>query len=444
VPADGTLTGSPPPSTTERSRHACCLLALASGARAGLYYSGETFAELPSQWRGFLLDQRALRQTAVAPAKGAAANPLRAEYIEAVAKLQKTAGMRKLRADELADLGALYIRLGEIGKALEVLRPAEREHGNHFRIVANLGTAWQLHGDLTQATLCLQQAARLAPGKYQKAEEYHLKLVRLRRAEPRDAAGLDDLFGVRYLNDKGEYEPGKLSAAERKKVPTGAAAIVQQLALWLPADGRLLWQLAELANAHGDVKMAAAIMDGCVTEFGMSSADLRKHRRITRAAADAADGMTEHQGHLGGLKTRSRRPLANRFNLAELPAITDTGINAIPWALLADTQVSRDFKPTFPKYLKELDGKRVSLGGFMQPLNEDLEVASFMLIEYPVGCWYCETPEMTGIVLVELPKGKSANFTRSLIKVTGTLKLNSTDPESFLYTIEKAKVGEAD
>src|SRR5947209_5106394 len=31
------------------------LFALAPDARAGLYYSGETFAELPSQWRGFLL-----------------------------------------------------------------------------------------------------------------------------------------------------------------------------------------------------------------------------------------------------------------------------------------------------------------------------------------------------------------------------------------------------
>ena len=30
-------------------------------ARAGLYYSGEEIAPLPSQWRGFLLDQRILR-----------------------------------------------------------------------------------------------------------------------------------------------------------------------------------------------------------------------------------------------------------------------------------------------------------------------------------------------------------------------------------------------
>ena len=80
----------------------------------------------------------------------------------------------------------------------------------------------------------------------------------------------------------------------------------------------------------------------------------------------------------------------------------------------------------------------------MQPLGEDLESGSFMLIEYPVGCWYCEMPEITGIVFVELPAGKTHSLSRSLMKVTGTLTLNATDPENFLYTITKAKVTEAD
>ncbi|MBY0528289.1 MAG: DUF3299 domain-containing protein [Gemmataceae bacterium] len=421
------------------------VLLLTSGARAGLYYSGETIADLPSQWRGFLLDQRALRMIAAKPANGVSASPLRTEYEQAAAKLEKTAKDRKLTADELADLGALYVRLGEVSKALETLRAAEREHTNHFRIAANLGTAWQLQGDLAQAALALQQAVKLAPGKYQKAEEFQLKLVRLRQAQ-RDAQALDDLFGVKYVSAKGDYQPGKLAEEQRKKMPTGAAAIVQQLALWLPADGPLLWQLAEIANAHGDLKTAAAIMDGCVTEFGMSSAELRRHRQLTRAAADRADdiGMTEHEGHLGSMKTRSRRPLANRLNLADLPPISDTGVNALPWVVLAETQVARDFKPTFPKYLKELDGKQISLSGFMQPLGEDAELSSFMLIEYPVGCWFCEIPEMTALVFVEMPRGKTAALTRGLVKITGTLQLNATDPEGFLYTISKAKIAEAD
>src|SRR5262245_26205125 len=180
------------------------VVVLASTGQAGLYYSGEPFAELPSQWRGFLLDQRALRMIAV---EGTPASPLRKEYQEAAAKLEKTAKERKLTADELADMGALYVRLGDLAKAIELLRTAQREHPNHFRITANLGTAWQLRGDLNQAALCLEQSVQLAPGKHEKAEQYHLKLVRLRLRQPKDSQALDDLFELRFVDDKGGYTP---------------------------------------------------------------------------------------------------------------------------------------------------------------------------------------------------------------------------------------------
>jgi hypothetical protein len=429
------------------------VLTITPAARSGLYYSGEQVAELPSQWRGFLLDQRILRNLAVKPSAAIPAGPARQRYQEEAAKLEKDARSKKLNADGLADLGALYVRLGEVGKAVELLRAAQREHPNHFRIAANLGTAWQLQGDLDQAAACLQQAVRLAPGKLQRAEECQLKLVRLRQRQPRDAQDLDDLFGVHFVGENGKYEPGQLAATQRKKLPADAVAVVQQLALWLPADGRLLWQLAELANAHGDVKTAAAILEGCVTEFGMKAPELRRHRQAVRTAADelARDSIpgvqsakAAHEGHAGLLRPRSKRPLANKLDQAGLPPVDPDGVSPVPWALFSETLLDRKFKPTFPKYLQELDGKQITLSGFMQPLGEDLDVASFMLIEYPVGCWYCEMPEMTGIVSVKLPPGKTTTFTRGLVKVAGKLALNGTDPENFLYTINGAKVAEAD
>src|SRR5438128_1771664 len=158
------------------------LFLVAGTAKAGLYYSGEPMAELPSQWRGFLLDQRTLRNLAIKPANGAL-SPEREKYEKAAAALEKAAKDRALNADQLADLGAIYVRLGQAAKAVDVLRGAQRDHPQHFRIAANLGTAWQLQGDLEQAAASLQQAVRLAPGKYTKAEEYHLKLVRLRQKE---------------------------------------------------------------------------------------------------------------------------------------------------------------------------------------------------------------------------------------------------------------------
>jgi Tfp pilus assembly protein PilF len=429
------------------------LTVIGNPAYAGLYYSRETIADLPSQWRGFLLDHRALRQIAIKPTAARPATSLRIKYEEARARLEKAQQQRKLTADEQADLGALYVRLGDAAKAIQLLRAAQHEHPKHFHIVANLGTAWQLQGDWDQAAACLREAVELAPGKLQKAEEYQLKLVLQRRREGRETQKLDDLFGVQFVGESGKYEPGKLAEAQSKKLPSEAAALAQRLALWLPADGRLLWQLAELANAHGDFKTAAAIMDGCVTEFGLHAPDLRQHRQAVRAAADElaksapadpAALKVAHEGHAGSLRPRSKRPLVTKLDESTLPPINIHGVTPLPWGVLSETTVGRPFKPVFPHYLKELEGHEISLSGFIQPLGEDLELERFMLIENPVGCWYCEMPELSGIVVVELPAGKSATYTRALVKITGMLTLNAKDPEKFLYTVEKAKVTGAD
>src|SRR5476651_2736654 len=89
------------------------MLMAAATAQAGLYYSGEQYASLPTQWRGFLLDHRALRNIAVKPKDEGDPSPLRTRYQEEVQRLLRLSDEGKLGADGLADLGALYIRLGE-------------------------------------------------------------------------------------------------------------------------------------------------------------------------------------------------------------------------------------------------------------------------------------------------------------------------------------------
>lgn len=420
------------------------LLSLCLPAWGGLYYSGETIAPLPSQWRGFLIDQRLLRSVAVKPVGSTLPSPLRARYEKAAEKLEKLGKERPLTAEEQADLGAIHLRLGNLPRALAVLRAGHKEHPQHFHLVANLGTAYQMNGDLPQAAGCLQQAVRLAPAEQKPSEEMHLKLVRLRLRETPEHQELDDLLGIRFVNDRGDYEPGRLAAEQRKKLSASAVAHIQQLALWLPTDGRLLWQLGELAAVYGDLKTGAAIMDGCVTEFGLRARELTRHRQLLRAAVtgqkEGPAVKTMHEGHAGTLKTRSPRPLVDRSIEAGLPAIKPEGINGLPWQVLTQTTVDRHYRPTFSKYLQDLDGKQVRLEGFVQPLGMALDMNAFLLIEYPVGCWYCEIPEIIAMVYIELPPGKTLQFSRDLIQVTGKLKLNAKDPEDFLYSIANAEV----
>ena len=281
--------------------------------RAGLYYSGETVAELPSQWRGYLIDHRSLRLLALPQAPGLPPAPLRTEYRDALARLEKKADPS---ADDLADLGALDVRAGRAEKAVERLRAALRKHPDHFRLAANLGTAWQLQGDLDQAADCLRIAIKLAPPKLRAVEELHLKLVQFRRKDAKNGQRLDDLFGGRFVGDKGEWVPGNIAEDERKKLPAEAVASVQRLALALPGDARLLWLMGELANAYGDVRTAAAIFDGLVTEFGMTAPEVRHRRQALRAAVEKLPpaSRSEDPAHGGHQKItfRSPRPLVRR------------------------------------------------------------------------------------------------------------------------------------
>ena len=425
-----------------------CLLLLGSTARAGLHYSGEEYNPLPSQWRGFLLDQRHLRLLAIPPGPKSPVSAFRVRYDKALADLEKAARSRALTADEQADLGALHVRLGNPARAVAVLREAQRLNPRHYRIISNLGTAWQMQGDLEHAEECLREAVRLAPGNMQRAEELQLRLVRSRRQQP-GRQDLDPVFDFRFVNEKGEYEPGKLAVTEKKKIPSAAAADLQMLAMWLPGDGRLLWLVGEMAAVYGDIRTSAAILDGCVNEFALHSPELRKHRVLMRDAANQLPkappaGKAEHEGHAGTLKTRSTRPLFDRIALSSLPAIRPEGLNVLPWTAITMTTVDRMYKPTFPGYLKELDTRDVRLTGYMQPIGSDPEMNTFLLIEYPVGCWYCEMPDITAMVLIEMPSGKTHRFSREPIQVTGKLKLNAKDPEDFLYKVSGATVKDAE
>lgn len=405
-----------------------------SVAFAGVYSSLEPTNPLPAKWRGFLPDHRALRMVAADPTANVALPPsaLREAYADLALTLDTASKGRRLTATEAADLGASFVRLGQAERAVGVLRTARRHHPDDYRLAANLGTARQLAGDLAGAVEALTDAVRLAPPSRNKAERFHLELVKRRVREgktPLDS--WDDLFGTEVDYDRG-------------KVPPHAAAIVQQLCLWLPTDGRLLWQLAEIARATGDVRTAANILDGCVAEFGMASPNLRARRTKYRSEADALAKNAEHATHAGTLTFASARPLGSTFDPSKLPAVKADRANALPWPALGETTIGKGFTPKFLTYVESLDGKMVTLVGYSAP-SGDADDGAFLLTEYPIGCWFCESPDATGIVRVRLAgDGDATGVAKGIIKLTGTFRLNRHDPERFLFHLEDAKRGITD
>jgi tetratricopeptide (TPR) repeat protein len=217
-----------------------------------------------------------------------------------------------ITVDEQINLNAVLIRLREYDAAIDVLTPvAIRERGN-YAVYANLITAHQLNGQLNRAFGYLIQIKggrpREWPGAnreqldwFVRADSFHWKLIDLRYRESlkqpagpgKEPRSVDDLFGIEFVGETGQYEAGKLAAAQRDKLPPDALAIVQQLLLWLPDDNRLYWLYGELLNAAGDLDNAMAVFDenrGPRRRFDPE--ELRAHRQIIQEALAAQGAAT--------------------------------------------------------------------------------------------------------------------------------------------------------
>jgi hypothetical protein len=278
-----------------------------------------------------------------------------------------------------------------------------------------------MNGDDRQAANTF--ADLVAPEGMLEASRQNLNLVRLRAKEAKGSDDLDDLFAG--------------------KPPANAIALVQQLCIWLPNDARLLWQLAELAYADGDVRIAANLMDGAVTEYGLKSEKARKRRTQFRTEADELAKKEDHQLHRGRVKFASARVFPSTFDASRLPKIDPKERNQLPWAAVTETTVGRKFEVKFLPYVGELDGLKVNLVGFVRANGGGTEMAEFLLTEFPIGCWFCESPGPTQVVWVELAAGTTFDHVNGAVEVTGTLKLNKSDPERPLLRIEGAAVKRA-
>lgn len=410
----------------------------------GVYYSQESYNELPSQWRGLLMDQRQLRQLGIEPKPNQTSTELRKKYLQDLSRLDKLSKEKKLLPEEFSDLGALLIRLNQAPQALETLRKADREYPQNFRILSNLASAWQTLGEFDRAIQVSEQAIALAPGKYVGAEKLHLFWINQLKKQ-KAGQKVDNLFSLQFQSQAGKYLPGGIDPAQLKNIPADAIASVQLLALWFPADPFLLMQLAEIANASGDPEVALAMMDGCVTEFGLREILLLEHRRILKEYVQARKTAKDekHQDHKNWFLPKSMRPFALDKMELDLPPVKSNAVNLLPWLVLAQTQVDRKALAQYPAYLKQLENQKVQIEGHMQPVGEEHEFSTFLLLENPVGCWYCEMPSLNGMVLIELKDSKVVRMSRQAQIIRGKLQLRKDDPEKFLFTILEAEMQQA-
>lgn len=96
-------------------------------------------------------------------------------------------------------------------------------------------------------------------------------------------------------------------------------------------------------------------------------------------------------------------------------------------------------KPVFSAATKALNGKIISLPGYMVPFENGMKGDHFMLTSLPLNaCFFCGVggPETVVEVFTKIP----VTYTEKPIEIKGTLKLNDTSPDQMIYVIERAEV----
>lgn len=224
------------------------------------------------------------------------------------AKLLSRIDALKGMPGEVAALSALYLRAGNPTEALNLLAPLSRSRSPDFRVLAHFAHAHAVRGEWDEAVRWHQSAVLDAefpddlPGTtpeqrkwlHKVERQYYSRWLQIHRQRsavklPPDREEVFPLFEVKFVSDAGKYEPGRLAAAEKAKLPPDAVAVVQQLLLWAPWDTGLYWLLAELYAADGRVRPADVIFFQCVNSRQYSNRQLlMDHRHVVRDAAEKA------------------------------------------------------------------------------------------------------------------------------------------------------------
>ncbi len=100
-----------------------------------------------------------------------------------------------------------------------------------------------------------------------------------------------------------------------------------------------------------------------------------------------------------------------------------------------------NFQPQYTPQIKALDGKKITIKGFLIPLQEQKKHSYFLLSAYPFDqCFYCGKagPE----TVIEVTVKKPIKTTDKMIRIVGTLQLNYQNPEHLFYIIDDGELVE--
>ncbi len=163
---------------------------------------------------------------------------------------------------KLSDISIHLCRLGRTEEALELLQWLHYKHPNEYKIISNLGTTFELSGDLDSAIFYLNQAIEINPDSHHGSEWIHLRILNAKKMLLKDKNWLSN-HSILQLNIDTKYE--LYSTAEDSAIDTihHVAVQLKERLPYTPEDdilmAKLLKEYGNYMATHLSISDAAVI-----------------------------------------------------------------------------------------------------------------------------------------------------------------------------------------
>ena len=164
---------------------------------------------------------------------------------------------------------------------------------------------------------------------------------------------------------------------------------------------------------------------------------------LVPAIALGVYALRDHIPGTGGQSDQGRDKLESDIVYGDLPEVSFAMLDGARPIDLIQMDLA------FPDTLKELDGRPVSLTGFMAPFDDLKDMRRCMIVPSYVGCTFCTPPTLTQVVFVTQGGDESKSkypFIEEASRVSGIFRISHPESDhpgqqaGFLYSIENAVV----
>lgn len=182
------------------------------------------------------------------------------------------------------------------------------------------------------------------------------------------------------------------------------------------------------------------VTDKPVTDKPATDKPATEEPKIDRPAADQPIPKGTDPADLAAMRSAEQMLQAEKRLADEIKAGKIAGLDKIlPFDEL-DSWPYEDGLKGMPKRVKELDGKKVLMTGFMLPIDEVQNIKEFLLVKSLWSCCYGQPPDIHGIVRVVMPKGKTTDYFFDPLKIVGTFKVEATVMDGYCVDIYQLHV----